>query len=45
MRKEKGRRRGNKTVWTYMHSCLIQAIKEKGPVVQNIESIQNRQSV
>ena len=27
MTKEKGRRRGNKAVWPYMYSCLIQTKK------------------
>ena len=32
MTKEEGRRRGNKAVWPYMHSCLIQTkkISKKG---------------
>ena len=31
MREEKGRRRGNKAVWPYKHSCLIQTKKRKHP--------------
>ena len=44
-RKGNGRRRGNKAVWPYMRSSLIQTEKEERLVLQNAKNIQNGQSV
>ena len=44
-RKGKGRRRGNKAVWPYIHSRLIQTKKEKRLMMQDIQDRQLVQMV